>query len=70
MMDTQGFRTNAPQFLKDMYLDMDLDELMLFPLCVKRILDHIDKHLLDPRMNRIQISRLLTCRWILINGRK
>ncbi len=69
-MDTLGIQKNTPNFLKGIEFEMDLEDILLFPNCVKRILANIDKNLLDPKMNRTQITRLLTCRWLLTSGLK
>lgn len=69
-MERSDIQKNTPNFLKKMDLDLDLEEILLFPNCVKKILANIDKSLLDPKMNRMQITRLLTCRWLLTNGLK
>jgi hypothetical protein len=67
-MDETGFEKKQTRIFSQLDIEMDLDEVLLFPSCVKKIIANIDKNLLDPKMNRSQISRLLTCRWLLTSG--
>ena len=69
-MQTLKIQRNTTNFLKNIDFNMELDEILLFPSTVKRILANIDKNLLDPKIDRMQITRLLTCRWLITSGKK
>ena len=50
--------------------EMELEEILLFPSCARNILKNIDRSLSDGYIDQGQVTRLLTFRWMIMQGLK
>lgn len=50
--------------------EMEIGEILLFPSCAKNILKNIDRSLSEGNIDQGQVTRLLTFRWMIMQGLK